>query len=601
MSDKSQNEESKDNDENIEEEEEKSEKKIMKDMGSNTTNNNINDEENKENEIKNDQNFLESNKLEEENEKEDDNNKEISQGQINLEIAENKKKDQSTQKDDNFENNTEEKNDEITNENNDIKENNDNEENKENEEEKKNENDEETEQEKEIRKILENLKPICLKTKSLSEQLKELINAFKKEIQDSNSRRSYYAKQLNAINKETRAEYEKKISITEDMRSLENVITIKLNRINEYNKIKRGKNSVERNKKDLFNYRSSEDLLNIKQMQLKNVSKLNSILDKDISKINSNLKRGFYLDHMIKEENPQIKTKADELNYIYNKLITDISMIKNEIHLLKNIRDSHNKCDKQIAKLNQEYESLKVKKDMNIYYNGIKAINKEMKEIRRKQIIENKSAENIKFKNFFKSNVNINNKSKKNNNLSSVRKKSMILKKKNNSLYLSNDKKDIKNIKSNSFVNSEMNNKISNERYKDINIKTNEVFDKTGRNKEESLEKKYKYLLQLKIEEKNKNQRKINFQIKEMNIEKSKKEAELTQKETKKFSIQKSNFNLENIKKINEHKIKRLKKELSELKMQEQRYDRQIVNKEEALTRLKKMVDSVKSMKDLKV
>ena len=86
-----------------------------------------------------------------------------------------------------------------------------------------------------------------------------------------------------------------------------------------------------------------------------------------------------------------------------------------------------------------------------------------------------------------------------------------------------------------------------------------------------------------------------------MNIEKSKKEAELTQKETKKFSIQKSNFNLENIKKINEHKIKRLKKELSELKMQEQRYDRQIVNKEEALTRLKKMVDSVKSMKDLKV
>ena len=86
-----------------------------------------------------------------------------------------------------------------------------------------------------------------------------------------------------------------------------------------------------------------------------------------------------------------------------------------------------------------------------------------------------------------------------------------------------------------------------------------------------------------------------------MNIEKSKKEAELTQKETKKFSIQKSNFNLENNKKINEHKIKRLKKELSELKMQEQRYDRQIVNKEEALTRLKKMVDSVKSMKDLKV
>ena len=82
-----------------------------------------------------------------------------------------------------------------------------------------------------------------------------------------------------------------------------------------------------------------------------------------------------------------------------------------------------------------------------------------------------------------------------------------------------------------------------------------------------------------------------------MNKEKYKKEAELTEKETKRFSIQKSNFYLENIKKINENKIKRLNKELNELKIQEQKYDKKIAHKEEAFSRLKKMIESVSNMR----
>ena len=644
MSEKSQNEENEDNNESFEEEEEGNlENKNKRDVGTNISKNDFNNEENKENEIENNQK-KESDKLEEEENEEDDNNNinEISQEQINLEIQENKKKDEDTQKDDINENedNIEEKKDEIQNEKNDIKEyidveENEEEKNEENEEEKneeifeekKEEKEEEKKEEKEeeknedikekeineeekkqseIRKIIENLKPICQKSKSLAEKLKGLINTFHKEIQDNNNKRNFYAKQLNAINKEMKSEYDKKMLITEDMKNLENVITTKLNNLNECNKIKRSKNTVERNKKDLFLYRNSEALIKIKKMQLKNVSKLNRILDKDISKINFNLKRGFYIDHIIKEENPKIKTKMDELNYIYNKLMKDISMVKNEIFLLKNIRDSHNKCNKHIEKLNQEYKSLKEKKDINICYFGIKVKNKEMNEIRRKQIIQNKSVENFKHKRFIKLKINndINNKK---NFLSNGLKKFMALRKKNNSLYIlnknssntnnTNNTTNIKNYKSKSFVNSEINNITSNERCIDININTNVIFDKTHRNIDKSLEKKYKDLLQLKIDEKNKKQRIINFQLKEMNKEKNKKEAELTEKETKRFSIQKSNFYLENIKKINENKIKRLNKELNELKMQEQKYDKKIAHKEEAFSRLKKMIESVSNMR----
>ena len=636
MSEKSQNEENEDNNESFEEEEEENlENKNKRDVGTSISNNDFNNEENKENKIENNQK-KESDKLEEvENEKEDNNNiNEISQGQINLEIAENKKKDEGTQKDDinENENKIEEKKDEIQNEKNDIKEyidveENEEEKNEENEEEKNEEIFEEKKEEKEeeknedikkkeineeekkqseIRKIIENLKPICQKSKSLAEKLKGLINTFHKEIQDNNNKRNFYAKQLNAINKEMKSEYDKKMLITEDMKNLENVITTKLNNLNECNKIKRSKNTVERNKKDLFLYRNSEALIKIKKMQLKNVSKLNRILDKDISKINFNLKRGFYIDHIIKEENPKIKTKMDELNYIYNKLMKDISMVKNEIFLLKNIRDSHNKCNKHIEKLNQEYKSLKEKKDINICYFGIKVKNKEMNEIRRKQIIQNKSVENFKHKRFIKLKINndINNKK---NFLSNGLKKFMALRKKNNSLYIlnknssntnnTNNTTNIKNYKSKSFVNSEINNITSNERCIDININTNVILDKTLRNIDKSLEKKYKDLLQLKIDEKNKKQRIINFQLKEMNKEKNKKEAELTEKETKRFSIQKSNFYLENIKKINENKIKRLNKELTELKIQEQKYDKKIAYKEEAFSRLKKMIESVSNMR----
>ena len=373
------------------------------------------------------------------------------------------------------------------------------------------------------------------------------------------------------------------------MKNLENIITTKINKINEYSKLKKGRNSVERSKKELFLYKSSEDLINIKQKQLKNVSKLNSILDKDISKINSNLKKGYYIDQGIQEENPEIKTKADELNYIYNKLTTDISMIKNEILLLKNVKDAHNKCDKQISKLNKELETLKERKDLNIYYSEIKAKNKEMNEIKRQQIVANKALDSTKFKQFMNANNRYNNSTSKNKT------KDHLVKKFKNKIFLTSDKGSVQS-KNKSYIGKEIDKESNTNKLNSINI--NDTYDKIN---EESLEKKYKNLVQAKIEEKNRDQRKINLEIKELDKENTKKVAELTDKENKKLKIQQSNFDLENLKKLNVTKIKKLNKQIKDLIAQEENYEKQITKKEEALEKLKKIVESINNMQQLRV
>ena len=98
------------------------------------------------------------------------------------------------------------------------------------------------------------------------------------------------------------------------MIDLENLINTKLSKIEQYNKINKGKSSAERSKKELFLYNSSEDLINVKQKQLNNMAKANNIVENDICKINDNLKKGYYLDKGIKIEKPSIKTKEEELN-----------------------------------------------------------------------------------------------------------------------------------------------------------------------------------------------------------------------------------------------------------------------------------------------
>ena len=65
--------------------------------------------------------------------------------------------------------------------------------------------------------------------------------------------------------------------------------------------------------------------------------------------------------------------------------------------------------------------------------------------------------------------------------------------------------------------------------------------------------------------------------------------------------MQKSNYNLENTRKLNENKIKKLQKQLNELKLSEENYDKQIIQKDLALEDLKKIVDSVNNMQRLRV
>ena len=59
-----------------------------------------------------------------------------------------------------------------------------------------------------------------------------------------------------------------------------------------------------------------------------------------------------------------------------------------------------------------------------------------------------------------------------------------------------------------------------------------------------------------------------------MDKENTKKVAELTDKENKKLKIQQSNFDLENLKKLNVTKIKKLNKQIKDLIAQEENYEK---------------------------
>ena len=558
MSDNSNNEENEvENKEEEEENPENEENKEIKD----TENNQVNTNEKLETE--NEKNSENQSVLDKEKEKDNENN-ELNEEQINLEINENNKKDdeENKQKDESYENNIELNNNEN---NNNMQYNNVTKNNVQDENEQTDLVFEEKNTRQEIKQLQENLKPIYAKTKSLGEKLKELLKTLQNEIQDNNTKRKNYIKKMNEINKETKAEYEMKKQINEDMADLENLINTKINKIAEIKKLRRGKNSVERSKKELFLYKSSEDLINIKQKQLKNVSKLNNILDKDISKINFNLKRGYYIDQGIQEENPEIRTKGEELNYVYSKLITDISVIKNEIQFLKNIKDTHDKCDKKIEKLNKELEMLKERKERNINYSEFITKNREMNEL----------LDNIKFKYM-----------SENNRYKNVRAISQNKVKNNykNKIFISSEKGIINN---NDYKNKHYNDSVFSS---ELN---NNKFDMTNNENNEDLGDKYRELFKKKINERNNHIRKMNLEIKEMNEQKIMKEDELKEKENKKLSMQKSNYDLQNLKKLNEAKLKKFKKQINELKKQEDHYDILITKKELALLELKQIVESV--------
>ena len=424
------------------------------------------------------------------------------------------------------------------------------------------------------------VKPVFENTKFLLKKLKEVNNTLKNEIQNNNDKRQNYTKRISNINKEMKSQKDLKISINVDMNNLDQLISIQIKKIDRYNRLKKGRNSVERGKKELFLYNSSEDIINVKQKQFKNVSKLNTILDKDISKINSNLKKVYYLDEDIQKENPEIKSKAEELIYIYNKLNTDISIIKTEIQMLKNIKDAHNICDKQIIKLKKELKTLQQKKDLKIFYLEAKSKKKEMNEIKRKQIVEMKALDSKKFKSILTTNSR--------SNYSINKKDNKLLNKMKNKLFRVSTKENIINNNKIRYFENETN----------VDNKLNfELIDNSKSNNEDSLEKKFRALLLSKREEKNKIQRKINSEIEEITKEKMLKEAELNKKELKRLNLQKMNFETENMVKINKAKIKVLNKQLNELKIEEDNYDKQIVKKELAILELKNIVDSINKMK----
>ena len=186
-----------------------------------------------------------------------------------------------------------------------------------------------------------------------------------------------------------------KKNINNDIKNLGNLISLKISRIDYITKKNRGRDSVERSKKELFVYGSSEELLKVKKKQLKNMTKFDSIVDNDISKINYNLKKGYYINQELKEENPSIKTKTDELNFVISKLNTDIGVIKNEIQVLKNIKRMHdNHCEKKLSKLEKELEILQERKNRNLIYEDMIGQKKEAKELRRKQIEQDRAGKN---------------------------------------------------------------------------------------------------------------------------------------------------------------------------------------------------------------
>ena len=75
--------------------------------------------------------------------------------------------------------------------------------------------------------------------------------------------------------------------------------------------------------------------------------------------------------------------------------------------------------------------------------------------------------------------------------------------------------------------------------------------------------------------------------MKELEQEIIQKETELKGKESKKKNLLKSNYNLQNTQKFNEEKIRKLKKQLNELKIEVSNYDEQLSQKDGVLDELK--------------
>jgi chromosome segregation ATPase len=93
-----------------------------------------------------------------------------------------------------------------------------------------------------------------------------------------------------------------------------------------------------------------------------------------------------------------------------------------------------------------------------------------------------------------------------------------------------------------------------------------------------------------------KNLQKMIRGIKDLNAKKSNMEALLKESEVKKVKLQRENYDLNNVKKVNDTKIKKLNKKIDELTIEEENYEIQTHKKDKAMEQIKQFVDMINSI-----
>ena len=494
---------------------------------------------------------------------------------------------------------------------------------------------------------IEKIKKIYDKTNSLNDKLNDIIFNIKKELQNNHNVTLQYKKRINDINKQINAQKEIKTNINNDMINLENLISYNLKRIKQINKKNRGKESVERGKRELFIYESSEEILNVKQKQLKNIAKTDLICDNDITKIQNELKKGYYVDQEFKEENPSIKTKEEELIYTLNKMNTNINVLKSEILLLKGVKGKHeNNCDRKLKQLNKELDNLREKKKRNLEYVLYLGKKKEINKIKKQKVeafrnkernYENDQTLNTERKDkesrtrnrngIFITEENIYDqvgKTSDNEEISNIDEEEDNLNtdinqiEQTSNLKTSNNNQNDKNSSNINKENEGINNRYneeedsSNNIITDINNKNddddnnNDVIEygnernsnadnEENNNNNLNYEKEYKKKLNTMIKEKNEYKRKKNSDMQKIISQNKKLEGQIKELEEKKLKIQNKYIDLKNAKNINNNKIKKLNKQIEELQSSEENYDKQIKAKDRINQELKKYEDLFKN------
>ena len=108
-------------------------------------------------------------------------------------------------------------------------------------------------------------------------------------------------------------------------------------------------------------------------------------------------------------------------------------------------------------------------------------------------------------------------------------------------------------------------------------------------------------MLKSMIDERDESKRNKNNELKEVNNKKNKIEIDLKEIEEKKIRIQNKNYDLNNIKKLNAAKIKKLNKQINELKIEEEKYDKLMEKRDIAIGNIKNIVEAINSIQQIQL